>query len=212
MKRTLSLFLAFCMLFALSACGSSDTESDTKNVKHSVDVAKLAAEGRLPEVEFVLGDPIDGVKDRLFELGSGMTYDDFIANMKSAGHEPTGNEYDSYIITQQKDGHTIMSTTFNTNESVYCMYNTENEKSGIAAVAIVGKAYGYDSNTLKSYITASVDGKYENAEPNSELVFLPKADDGATCISYQLGMYKLEFYFSSYNTLTATVLYDTNIW
>lgn len=212
MRKIISLLLAFCFVFSLSACGNSDTESKEEKINHDVDVAKLAADGRIPEVDFVLGDPIDGVKDRLFKLSSGMTYEEFTENMKSAGHEPTGNEYDSYIITQEKDGHTIMSATFNTNESIYCMYNTENEKSGIAAVAIVGGAYGYTSNTLKSYVTGSIDLKYENAEINNELAFLPKAEDGATCIAYEIGMYRLEFYFSGYDTLVATVLYDTNIW
>lgn len=212
MKKALALLLTVCLVFSFAACGKNGSGDDSSKIKHSVEVAKLAGEGRIPEVDFVVGDPVEGVKDRLFKLGSGMSYDEFIANMKKAGHKPTGNEYDSYILTQKKDGHTIMSTTFNNDQSIYCMYNTENEKSGIAAIAIVGDAYGYNSNTLKKYVTGSIDSKYKTIKAQSDLEFLPKESDGATAISYEMGMYKLEFYFSSYDTLAATVLYDTNIW
>ena len=124
----------------------------------------------------------------------------------------SGKEYDSYIVTTKQNGRTVMSANDGDYSQIYCIFNTENEKSGIAAIAMKGNAYGFDGNTLKSYVKAAVDGKYKETEAQSDLGFLPKASEGATQLSYEFGMYRLEFYFSSYDTLSATVLYDKNLW
>lgn len=213
-KRFLGLFMAFVLCFGLCACGSKgNNSSDTASkVHHSVDVAKLAGEGKIPEVEFLVGDPVDGVKDVLFKMSTGKTYKEFTDEMKAQGYKPTGKEYDSYIITTNQNGRTVMSANDGEYSQIYCIFNTENEKGGIAAIAMKGNAYGFDGNTLKSYVKAAVDGKYKETEAQSDLGFLPKASEGATQLSYEFGMYRLEFYFSSYDTLSATVLYDKNLW
>lgn len=209
MKRIVSILLSVIILLTLAGCGNKENEN---KIEHSVDVSKLAKEGRIPEVEFVIGDPVDGIKDALFEIAADMSHDDFVKNMQEAGYVPDGSEYSSYLNIIESDGRTILSASYDSANAVYCMYNTENQDAGISAIAVIGSAYGYDGNTVIDYVKNSIDEQFTEAEAKSDLSFLPKASDGATMISYEMGVYKLEFYFSSYNTLAATVLYNTETW
>ncbi len=208
MRRIVGIALALVILLGLVGC--NNTKSG--NVKHSVEVTKLARDGRIPEVEFVLGDPVDGVKDKLFELGAGMSHNEFVENMEEAGFTADGSEYTGYMNIIESNGRTILSASYNETDAVYCMYNTENKEAGIGAIAVIGSAYGYDGNTVIDYVKNSVKEKFIETEAKSDISFLPKAEDGATCLVYETGIYKLEFYFSKYNTLAATVLYNTETW
>lgn len=209
MKRIVTLVLSVIMLLALVGCGNNDKDS---KIEHSVDVSKLAREGRIPEIEFVVGDPVDGIKDALFKIGANMSHDDFVQNMQEAGYTPDGSEYTSYMNIIESDGRTILSASYNTSEAIYCMYNTENQEAGISAIAVIGPAFGYDGNTVIDYVKNSIDETYTEEEAKSDLNFLPKSSDGAKVLSYEMGIYKLEFYFSSYDTLAATVIYNTETW
>ncbi len=211
MKRVFCAFVALIISLTCVGCTNTSNKGEVK-IDHSVDVTKLAREGRIPEVKFIVGDSVDGVKDALFELSAGMSHNDFVANMQDAGYTADGSEYSSYININESNGRTILSAANENNEAVYCMYNTENADSGIGAIAVIGKAYEFDGNTVIDYVKGSIDEKCTEASADSDLSFLPKADDGAVCLTYELGVYKLEFYFSSYNTLSATVLYNTEIW
>lgn len=213
MKKLLALLLATVTLITvISGCGKKDTASSASQIKHSVDVEKLAKSGRIPEVDFVLGDPVEGVKDALFKKASGMTYQEYCDQIKAAGHTPGKDEYSAYVISSVSDGHTILSANYDNYNSVYCMYSTENEKGGIAAIAVVGDAYGFTGNTLSGYVKKCISAKGTLSDSQSTLAFLPKATDGAKCLTYDFGLYKLEFYFSVYDTLAATVLYNTELW
>ena len=214
MKKLLSCLLILVLSFMTFGCSGKGTYSEVEKIEHDVDVVKEASLGRIPEVEFLLGDPIDGVQDALFEKSAGMTYNEFCQKMIDAGYTPDGSEYSSYIMTNEVGGRTILSANFDTYSTVYCMYNTENKDSGIAAIAVGGeaKAYGFDTNTLMDYVKGAVDAEAVEEPANSELSFLPKEADGATRLVYEIGDYKLELYFTSYNTLAATVLYNMNIW
>ncbi len=214
MNKIVCFIISVILCMGLCACSNSNSNSKDKSEKteHSVDVAKLATEGQIPEAEFILGDPVDGVKDIIFELSAGMSHDEFCKNMRESGHEPDGTEYNGYVTTTASDSHTILSSLYNESNSVYCMYTTKNENAGIAGIAVVGNAYGFDGNTLIDYVKSSIDAEYTEAPAASDLYFLPKGDDGATCLTYELGAHKLEIYFSQYNTFVAAALYDTNIW
>ncbi len=215
MNKIVSIFLIISLLLGLSACGSGESSSkDNIDSVHSVDVVKVATSGKIPDVEFILGDPVDGVKDILFEISAGMTHEEFCDNMREAGLEPDGTEYNGYVTTTSTEGHTIMSSLYNEDNasSVYCMYTTNKKDSGVSAIAVVGEAYGYDGNTMIDYVKDTVDAEYKETEAQNDLYFLPKGSDGATCLTYELGAHKLELYFSQYNTFVAAALYDTNIW
>lgn len=209
MKRIISFITLLSLILTLSACGSKSTSSDGKNYKHDVKVTKLASKGRIPEVDVVLGDPVDGVKDYLFEKASGKTYEEFQEELKEANVQA---DYSAYITTQEMNGHTILSTIYDKHKEVYCMYTNGRETDEIGAIAIKGEAYGYDTATLKDFIVNTIDAEYTEITEDSELNFLPNVTDGGSGISYNFGSYTLEFYFSQYDTLSATVIYDTTIW
>lgn len=213
MKRIISAVLsAMLLMLCICGCGTKDKADTSSVIKHSVNVAKIAKTGRIPEVDFVLGDPVDGVKDVLFEKSAGMTYEEYCNKIKASGNTPSDDEYGAYVISSLNSGHTILSANYDNYNSVYCMYTTENESGGIAAIAVVGDAYGFNGNTMLNTVKASIAEKGTVAAADSTLGFLPKGDDGAVCLTYDFGLYKLEFYFSSYNTLVATVLYNTQLW
>lgn len=209
MKRIISIITLLSLMFVLSACGSNSTSSDAKNYKHDVKVKKLASQGRIPEIDIVLGDPVDGVKDYLFQKASGITYEQFQEDLKE---ENVQADYSVYINTQEIAGHTILSTIYETNKEVFCMYTNGREAEEIGAIAIKGDAYGYDTATLKDFVINTIDADYTEITEDSELNFLPNVTDGGSGISYNFGVYTLEFYFSQYDTLAATVIYDTTIW
>lgn len=216
MKRAFSLLLAFCMCFSFCSCKKENEKTDTYSggSEHSVDVVKLASAGRIPEVEFMLGDSVDAVKDALFQISAGMSHEKFCENMREAGFEPDGTEYEGYVTETAVEDHTIMASLYNEDNasSVYCMYTTSKEDSGISAIAVVGEVYGLDGNTIIEYAKNAMGMEYLESKADSDFYFLPKGDDGAVCLSYELGAHKLELYFSNYNTFVAAVLYDTNIW
>ena len=216
MKRIFCLLIALCMCVSFCSCKKAEPETDTYSggSDHSVDVAKLASAGRIPEVEFMLGDSVEAVKDALFQISAGMTHEKFCENMREAGYEPDGSEYDGYVTETAVEDHTIMASLYNEDNasSVYCMYSPSKESSGISAIAVVGEVYGFDGNTVIEYVKNAMGLEFKESKADSDFYFLPKGDDDAVCLTYELGVHKLELYFSHYNTFVAAVLYDTNIW
>ena len=216
MKKVLSILMVFCVCFAFSSCKKESEKTDTYSggSDHSVDVVKLASSGRIPEVEFLLGDSVEAVKNELFRLSAGMTHEEFCDNMREAGYEPDGSEYSGYVTETSVDGHTVMASLYNedTSSSVYGLYSNDNVDAGISAIAVVGEVYGFDGNTVMEYVKNAMGEKYTEEKSNSKFYFLPKSEENAVCLTYELGAHKLELYFSQYNTFVAAVLYDVNIW
>lgn len=211
MKKLVSIILSAALIFVFSGCGKNNSSDGGEKIEHSVEVAKLAAAGQIPEVEFLVGDPVDGVKNELFKLSSGMTYEDFCSEVKASGNELQGDMYSGYVSTTEQNGYTVLSSTYNEYNSVYCIYPTDKENAKISAIAVQGPAYGFDNSSMKEYVKSAVEGKAEEAEITSEFSFIPKASEGATCLRYEFGAYRLEFYFSPYDELSLTVLYDVNL-
>ena len=216
MKKIVSILIVLSMCFAFCSCKNEVDKTDTYSggSDHSVDVVKLASSGRIPEVEFLLGDSVEAVKNELFQLSAGMSHEEFCDNMREAGYEPDGSEYSGYVTETSVDDHTVMASLYNedTASSVYGLYSDDNVDAGIAAIAVVVEDYGYDGNTVIEYVKNAMGEKYIEEKADSKFYFLPKGEDNATCLTYKLGVHKLELYFSQYNTFVAAVLYDTNIW
>ena len=151
----------------------------------------------------MVGDSVDGVKNELFKLSSGMTYEDFCSEVKASGNELQGDMYSGYVSTTEQNGYTVLSATYNEYNSVYCIYPTDKENAKISAIAVQGPAYGFDNSSMKNYVKSAVDGKSKEAEITSEFSFIPKSSEGATCLRYEFGAYRLE--------VCLTVLYDMNL-
>ena len=209
MKKLISILTLISLVLTLSACGSKSTSSDEENYKHDVNVVKIASQGRVPEFDIVLGDSADGIKDYLFELASGITYEQFQEQLKEHQVEA---DYSAYITTQEMNGRTILSTIYENHKEIYCMYMNGRQEDEVGAILIKGDAFGYDTATLKDFVVNTIDAEYTDITENSEFNFVPKVTEGGSGISYTFGEYVLEFYFSQYDTLAATMIYDTNIW
>ena len=214
MKKVLSIALLLVLAFTMFGCSKKETDDGKEKINHDVDVVKAASAGQIPEIEFLLGDSVDGVKDVLFEKSAGMTHQEFCNDMIKSGYTPDGTEYASYVNEMEIDGKTILSANYDEFNTMHCIYNTDKKEAGIAAIAISGngEAYGFDTSTMIDYVKGAIDLEPKQEEAKSNLPFLPKSEDGATRLVYRIGDYKLEFYFSNYNTLSATILYNTNIW
>lgn len=217
MKKAFLLILALILVFNTTACGKKTNASseESSKYKHNVDVVRKAQNGSIPEVDFVLGDPVDSVKNIMFEYQAGMTYNEFCDAMRSAGYEPDGEtEYQGYVSFYDDGSHKIMSATLNDTATVNAIYNAENKDAGIAAIALVGDAFGYSGGTtVIDDVKSSIDAKFKESVCKGSKPYLPNGGNGLTCLTYDFDMYKLEMYFSAeYNTLTAAVLYDKNIW
>jgi len=213
MKRFTALVMTVMICVSFCACNKQDADNTYGGSDHEVDVVKLASSGRIPDVNFMLGDSVTAVKDELFSISAGMTHDEFCENMRDAGYEPDGKEYDGYVTETKSGDHVIMASLYNEENagSVYCMYTDGHEKSGISAIAVVGEAYGFDGNTIIEYVKNAVDAEFTEEKADSNFYFLPKGE-GAVCLTYELGSHKLELYFSEYRTFVAAVIYDMNIW
>ncbi len=217
MKRVLSLLLIMVLPLAFSACGKNKNTSsgDNSKIEHTVDVKKLAGRGRIPELDFVLGDPVDNVKNIMFEYRADMSYEEFCDNMRSSGHEPDGvKEYVGYVDFRTDGDLTIMSAPLNDITMVHGIYTTENKDAGISAIAVVGDVFGYSSGTtMLDYVKNSIDAKCSESVCEGSLSILPNGGKDLSLLTYEFGAYKLEMYFSNeYNTFIGAVLYDTNIW
>lgn len=216
MKKILAIITVLCVCFSFCSCKKENNSTDTYSGgnDHTVDVVKLASAGIIPEVDFMLGDSVEAVKDALFQISAGMSHEEFCKNMIEAGYEPDGSEYTGYITETAVDGHTVIASLYNEESasSVYGMYSNDNADAGISAIAVVGEVYGFDGNTIIEYVKNAIGEDFVENEAGSKFYFLPKGEDGAVCLTYELGAHKLELYFSQYNTFVAAVLYDTNIW
>ena len=196
------------MSFSFIACG--EKENTSPEYKHDVDVAKYASMGRIPEIDITLGDAVSDIKETLLKIGTGKTFEEYKSELLESGFKGTDEDiYNTVIIKSETAGYTVLSTIYNTNESVYCLYNTESENPTVNAIAVMGKAYGYDANTLKKFVENTVDGAKKEITEDSKINFLPKVSAGGSGFTYNFNVFDVEFYFSQYDTLAATVIYDT---
>ena len=201
-KRILAVILAIMMLVGLAACKKNDdtASSDTNTLPDkSSDIAAAVAEGKIPELEFKLGDEISVLRDR---------YNELYSDMQDA-HTGEGHVHDDGdVLLDMSEGN--LSVTYNIGTASY-YYEKEKKQSGIAVVCSLQDAFGFKQGTSRSDIEgslASLSLKSLNAGED-ELYFVPIPD--AIVLRYKKDGRQLDFYFSD-NELVATVLRDLNNW
>ncbi len=202
MKKLFTVILAVLMLFSLAACGGKDdteTPSAPAIPDKSDEVAAAVSEGRIPELEFKLGDSTSDLRTRFNEL---------LEDMEDA-HEGGGHVHnDGDILLDKSEGELSMTYTVGT-AGYY--YEKEKSKNGIAVLLSLEDAFGFKQGTPRADVEtalAKLSLKSLNAGED-ELYFVPIPE--AIILRYKKDGRQLDFYFSD-NELVATVLRDLNNW
>lgn len=180
MKKILSLVLCFIFVFSLAACGQNrNGKSD-----HGVDVEYYAKMGKISDIDYKIGAPIEDVKATL---------------------EQTPDDHgDSNYFDYQSGEYTIM-----TDGSVCACYKTEDKSAGITHIVKYGNAYGFTVGAVSTFVRDTMsDMGYtatEREAKKGELFFLPAGAD-ITILEYKIKDYTVLFVFQEH-ALSATVIY-----
>lgn len=180
MKRFLSIIFCIIFAFSLTACGdNSGGDSD-----HSVDIEYYAKLGQISDLEYKLGDSIEGTKTALSE-----TVDDH--------GEPMYFDYPSGDYTVMTDG------------IACCCYKTDDEESGITHIVKYGDAYGFTVGAVSTQVRDTMSDMGYDAEEREakedEIFFLPSST-GITVLEYSIKDNTVLFVFQEH-ALSATVIY-----
>lgn len=179
MKKLLSVILALVLVLALfTACEKVDHKENLTSSKQTVELANLASNGKIPEMQFGIGAKVDEVKKY---------YNDQFEN------DPFAMELVEYEVGEY--------TKLDLGAYAY-YYETNNLEGGIVGVTAVDSAFGFAMNLtlLEDVQAAAPSDAVLTLATAKELFFIPGgAPEGAQMLYLNAGEYGLKlFFFNGY--------------
>lgn len=201
LKKILPVLLVLIIILGMAGCNNnSETSSDitSSRIEHTVDVAYLASKGQIPELPVKLGNNVDMVE--------------VIYNQQSSEAESADDDLDIRDDVQleiYKGEKTVKLAAGSANY----YYLKENEENGISVIVNFDKSYDFDVGiAMMDDIKNAIEGEGTVSIPtDEEMFFFPVPPDNCERLSYEIGAYRLDFYFVD-DFLAATVLTDTVNW
>lgn len=193
MKKLTALFLAALLAALCCGCGTpkGDENAKASSSAYAVDIAALAAGGKIPEIKFALGANVDELKEK---------FKDTV--------EP-GAEVDDLTETQGE------KTVWLDGGSVLFCYEKAKKENGISLIVAREYAYNFSMGGVyaqEDVIAAMGDLKYEkSAATDDDVFFMPTTPANCEKLSYVTGKNVLNFIFVD-GTLSAVVLYNPENW
>lgn len=182
MKRILSLLLCLALCFSFAACG----EKDNKKEKIGVDVEYFAKLGKIPELDFSLGDNGETV---------------YKAIEKSL--ENSTDHHDGYCNVYEGDEETTVDVSGAT-------FIYDNKSKKIKTIINFNTAYEFAVGTVslevqKALSSYGFDSETRSLTPEELSLFAISAED-SNALEYKFGGNYVVFAFYE-NALFATMLY-----
>lgn len=193
MKKLAALFLAALLAALCCGCGTQKGNENAKasSSAYAVDIAALAAGGKIPEIKFALGANVDELKEK---------FKDTV--------EP-GAEVDDLTETQGE------KTVWLDGGSVLFCYEKAKKENGISLIVAREYAYNFSMGGVyaqEDVIAAMGDLKYEkSAATDDDVFFMPTTPANCEKLSCVTGKNVLNFIFVD-GTLSAVVLYNPENW
>ncbi len=177
MKKLFCLLLAFVFALSLAACGEKEGKIDNSYIQSNAEI------GKIPEIDFKLGDDVDSTKSAMQTL-----LDDH--------GEPLYTEIESGEYTVMMEG------------SVFCCYKTDDKSAGLTHIITQDDAYGFGADSVPTQIRDAMDSIGYSATlrdaKEGETFFLPGG--GFAVLEYNIGEKTILFVFAE-NDLCATAIY-----
>lgn len=190
MKKTISLFLCLCMMFALAACGGKNAADTSSSGSGYID--KYAKNGEIPELEVKLGTSVEDFK-KMFPADSENADESKVTLFEQAGE---------------------ISVCLATLDAYY-YYEKDKKDNGISAIAVTtGKVFGLEigGTTTKSDVTALLAAEHEESVASYDRqFFIYQPYDDCKLLTAEFGKYRLDFFFLD-DFLIGAVLCDTENW
>lgn len=179
---------ALCIVFAFSLCGCSK-DKDNSKVKSNVNVEKYALSGKMPEVDYALGQDVDALLSDLDKLNAQLS---------------SNAEHESLYMTYEIGERTIIATG-----EVNYYYNTDKKDDGISYIVNFGNAFGFEQGSILSDVKDKMENRGFSAERkdvhSDDLFFLPMID-GLEVLEYKFKDRTVLFVFQN-NCLCACSLF-----
>ena len=194
MKKWVSILLSALLAASLYGCAGnkdvSKADQDSSS-SYAIDIAALAANGKISEIKFALGTSIEELKEKF-----------------PSTIEP-GSEVDGLTETAGE------KTVWLDGGSVLFCYEKAKQENGIGL--IVAREYAYDFSmggvyAMEDVIAAMGDLNYEkSAATEADVFFMPTIPANCEKLSYRTGENVLNFIFVD-GALSVVVLYNPNNW
>ena len=195
MKKLISLILCLCFIFGFVGCGNKDKKSES-----DVDLEYYAKLGKIPEVEFTLGEDIEKVTDQLSAL-----LEDEDENSSDDSHDHDQAEYRFEIVEGQNN-------VLLDNGTVGYYYNKVNKNNGVSYIVNYDTSFGFEKGTVSVEIKNALKGfEFEEADVSENNAFFATYISNGTVLETKINNVVIMFVFQE-NELYATVMYDANNW
>ncbi|HHW46028.1 MAG TPA: hypothetical protein GXX17_03840 [Clostridiales bacterium] len=202
LKKYVAVLFALILVLGIAGCNNKNTETSSditsSRVEHTVDVAYLAGKGQIPELPVKLGNSVDMVE--------------VLYSQESSVTETTEDGFDDHDDVQLEIVKGEKTVKIAAGAANY-YYLKENEENGISVLVNFDKSYDFEVGiAMIDDIRNAVEGEGTLSVPTEEeMFFFPVAPDNCQKLSYEIGAYRLDFYFVD-DFLAATVLTDTVNW
>lgn len=201
MKKLIAVILSFVLCLSFAACSKEVVSSNDYKQKMET-ITESLNKGKIPEIEYALGDNPDGIKKHFEDLLANESHDG------DEGHNHSHDEVTSFTVTQG-----LRSVKMDAGKFVY-HYEIDKKEKGVSVIVSYTEAFGFTAGEATMQDVAAC------FDPNSVKTVLPSDDDmyflvypSSDCmvLRYEKDNLKLDFYFSE-NVLIATVLLDKSNW
>ena len=202
MKRIIALFLALVLLTGTFAACSKEDVSSTNKTDSITAIKEGIQNGKIPEIDFALGDNPDGIKKHFDDLLAGGDH------AEEGDHNHSHDEVTSFTVTE---GFTTVK--MDAGKFVY-HYEKDKKSNGVSVIVSFTKAFGFTSGeTTMQEVSACFDQnaitKFTASE--DDMYFLVFPLENTMILRNESGDTRLDFYFNE-NVLVAVVLMDKNNW
>lgn len=197
MKKFLAFILVILVIFTFVSCKKKETNTAT------IDVEYYANLGKMPEIEFSLGDDVETVKKGLEK-----NYDEYLESEKD--NENHNHDHDSTAVTfNEIEG---KNNVLLNNGTTYYYYVKAKADDGIAYIVHREKSFGFELGTsIVDVKKALGDTKHNESEVTDENAFFATGLTNGTLLEIVNGDVVTMFVFHE-NELYATAMYNKKVW
>ena len=202
MRKAVAGLMALVFIFALVGCSKETVSSEGYEGKMRTITENLFA-GKIPEVEYALGDNPDGIKKHFDDLLAGEEHSE-----EEENHNHSHDEVTSFTVTEG-----FRSVKMDAGKFVY-HYEVDKKDRGVSVIVSYTEAFGFTAGeTTMQEVSACFD-------PNSIVKFTATEDDmyflvypveNCMILRFEADNYKLDFYFSD-NVLVAALIMEKENW
>ncbi len=195
MKKLFSVFVCLCLVLCLVGCDNSK-----KFDKNAVDFEYFAKLGKIPEVEYTLGEDAEKITSHLKSL--------IPENQEETpDHSHDHNKVDFYFAVEEGNKNVLLD-----NGTVGYYYNKVNKKKGISFIVNYDTAFGFELGTVSVEIKKALkDYKFTEENISEDNAFFATYILNGTVLKTEIENVVIMFVFQE-NELFATAIYDANNW